>query len=137
MIIFLPTDAMLPSSIEETSNKPYSNWDENANALLAGIVHGVVVQIKILAPLKSLSPFKIGKLTHIVGDACSRYSTSASAKAVFSTTDHITGFEPIYRSPFIKNLWNSSTIAASEENSIVVYGLSQLPKTPNLINWSF
>ncbi len=74
---------MLPSSIEETSNKPYSNWDENANALLAGIVQGVVVQIKILAPLKSLSPFKIGKLTHIVGDACSRYSTSASANAVF------------------------------------------------------
>ena len=104
IIIFLPADAKLPSSTDDTSYKPYSNLEENAKALLAGIVHGVVVQIKIFASLKSSAPFKIGKLTQIVGEACSRYSTSASANAVFSTTDHITGFEPIYRSPFIKNL---------------------------------
>ena len=35
-----------------------------------------------------------GNLTHMVLLWCSLYSISASARAVFSTGDHITGFEP-------------------------------------------
>ncbi len=35
-----------------------------------------------------------GKAAQIVSLTWSSYSTSASASAVFSTTDHITGFEP-------------------------------------------
>ena len=55
------------------------------------MVHGVVVHISMQA---SFNPLIIGNLTHIVGEICSLYSTSASARAVFSTTDHITGLDP-------------------------------------------
>ena len=64
-------------------------------ARLAGIVHGVVVQITTEAPSRSPSSVSvIGNFTQIVGEVFSWYSTSASASAVFSTDDHITGFEP-------------------------------------------
>ena len=65
-------------------------------ARLPGRVQGVVVQMTTLAPMKA-SPsrsFVTGKATHTVSLTWSSYSTSASASAVFSTTDHITGFEP-------------------------------------------
>ena len=96
------------------------------------MVHGVVVQMTTFAPSKA--PFVIINLTQIVGLLCSRYSISASAKAVFSTGDHITGFEPWYKDPFIINFINSSAITASEEKSIVRYGFSQSPITPSLLN---
>ena len=63
---------------------------------MPGRVQGVVVQMTTLAPM-SASPsrnFVTGKATHTVSLTWSSYSTSASASAVFSTTDHITGFEP-------------------------------------------
>ena len=82
-----------------------------ANALLAGIVHGVVVQIIILVSLrKSLFVFLTLKATYIVLDVWSKYSTSASAKAVFSTVVHKTGLKPCYKLPSKRNLPNSLTI---------------------------
>lgn len=62
---------------------------------MPGIVQGVVVQITTRAAARSPSaPDRIGKATNTVSLTCSSYSTSASASAVFSTTDHITGLEP-------------------------------------------
>ena len=64
-------------------------------ARFAGIVHGVVVQIRTEAPSRSPSRVRtIGNRTQIVVEVFSWYSTSASASAVLSTADHITGFEP-------------------------------------------
>ena len=48
-----------------------------------------------------------GKRTIIVVEVWSRYSTSASARAVFSTTDHITDFLPRYSWPDSRNLPSS------------------------------
>ena len=46
-------------------------------------------------PTKSLSfEFEIKNLTYIVLEVWSSYSTSASANAVFSTTDQSTGLHP-------------------------------------------
>ena len=42
------------------------------------------------------------------------YSISASASAVFSTGDHITGRRPRYSAPFSRNLQISAAIAASD-----------------------
>ena len=65
-------------------------------ARLPGMVQGVVVQITTEAPDSSECPgWRIGKATKIVVDVWSWYSTSASASAVFSTTDHITGLAPL------------------------------------------
>ena len=63
---------------------------EKAIARLPGIVQGVVVQMtteRVLA-------LDTGNAAKIVSLTWSSYSTSASASAVFSTTLHITGFEP-------------------------------------------
>ena len=65
-------------------------------ARLPGMVQGVVVQITILAPSSSgLTAFTTGKRTQMVVEVWSWYSTSASASAVFSTTDQSTGREPL------------------------------------------
>ena len=63
-----------------------------ATARFCGIVQGVVVQITTEAPPK-VSPTGLNR-TQIVWLVWSLYSTSASASAVFSTGDHITGFDP-------------------------------------------
>ncbi len=89
-------------------------------ARLPGMVHGVVVQITIAAPRRSsAAAVCTGKRTQIVVLVWSWYSTSASASAVFSTGDHITGRSPRYSAPFIRNLPISPAIAASEAKSIV------------------
>ena len=108
-----------------------------AIALFPGIVQGVVVQITTDAFNKSGSfDSKIGNFTYIQVDLCSLYSISASANAVFSTVDHITGLEPLNKLPFSKNLKNSFTIVDSALKDIVVYGFDQSPITPSLINSS-
>ena len=54
-----------------------------------------MVQTTTLAETSSdADAFTTGNLTQTDGLTWSRYSTSASASAVFSTGDHITGFEP-------------------------------------------
>ena len=59
------------------------------------MVQGVVVQITTEAPARSgRLASTSGKRTQIVVLVWSWYSTSASARAVFSTTDHITDFLP-------------------------------------------
>ena len=59
------------------------------------MVQGVVVQITTAAPASSGRLTSVsGKRTQIVVLVWSWYSTSASASAVFSTTDHITDFLP-------------------------------------------
>ena len=86
-------------------------------ARLAGIVHGVVVQITTESsePADSWT----GNFTQIMGEFRSWYSTSASARAVRSTGLHITGLEPRKRRPDMSTLWNSPTMAASDEKSMV------------------
>ncbi len=67
----------------------------NAIARLPGRVHGVVVQITAAASTSAGRPVvTIGNRTQTVVERWSWYSTSASASAVCSTTDHSTGFEP-------------------------------------------
>jgi hypothetical protein len=62
---------------------------------LVGIVHGVVVQITAWAPTSSgIGDSVISNATSIWVEVMSSYSTSASASAVFSTGDHITGLAP-------------------------------------------
>src|ERR1700675_2702451 len=91
-----------------------------ATARLPGMVQGVVVQITTYAPSSSLTGARrIGKRTQIVVLVWSWYSISASASAVFSTGDHITGRKPRYNAPFSRNLQISPAIAASEAGSIV------------------
>ena len=59
------------------------------------MVQGVVVQITTLAPSRARTPVAVtGKRTQMVGETWSWYSTSASASAVFSTTDQSTGRAP-------------------------------------------
>ena len=88
--------------------------------MLAGIVQGVVVQMMMSASTTASGPFTTGNFTQIVGETWSRYSTSASASAVCSTGDHITGLEPRYSMPDVANFRNSSTITASASKAIVV-----------------
>ena len=91
-----------------------------ATARLPGMVQGVVVQITTAAPCNSGSGAWItGKRTQIVVLVWSWYSISASARAVFSTGDHITGRSPRYSAPFSRNLQISSAIAASDALSMV------------------
>ena len=62
---------------------------------LPGMVQGVVVQMTMAAPRTASSGLSItGKATVITTDVWSWYSISASASAVFSTGDHITGRAP-------------------------------------------
>ena len=60
------------------------------------MVQGVVVQITTdgTREIRRGSASASGKRTQIVVLVWSWYSTSASASAVFSTTDHITDFLP-------------------------------------------
>ena len=59
------------------------------------MVQGVVVQISTEAPSSAgWLAWLTGKRTVIVVEVWSWYSTSASASAVFSTTDHMTDFRP-------------------------------------------
>src|SRR3546814_18695291 len=60
-----------------------------------GIVHGVVVQMTACAPTSSaIGLSTILNATSIWVETISSYSISASASAVFSTGDHITGLAP-------------------------------------------
>ena len=66
-----------------------------ASARLPGMVQGVVVQITRDAPTRSgIGEDMTSKRAMMVGLTWSWYSTSASASAVFSTGDHITGRRP-------------------------------------------
>ena len=55
----------------------------------------------------------IKNFAYIVFDVWSSYSTSASANAVFSTTDQSTGLAPLYKPPLSINFPSSATMAAS------------------------
>src|SRR5687768_14379748 len=100
-----------------------------------GRVHGVVVQMTTEAPSAAFSFVETtGNLIHTVMDLCSLYSTSASASAVFSTTDHSTGFAPLYNKPFFRNLWISRTILPSDRSCRVKYGFFQSAATPRRWN---
>ena len=84
------------------------------------MVQGVVVQITTeLSANNAIGVSTTGKRTQIVVLVWSWYSISASARAVFSTGDHITGRRPRYSAPFSRNLQISLAIAASEGKSIV------------------
>jgi hypothetical protein len=70
-----------------------------STALLDGMVQGVVVQITtgMRKDRRRVWSRALGVTRNFtqIGEAwLSWYSTSASASAVFSTGDHITGFEP-------------------------------------------
>ena len=67
-----------------------------AMARLPGMVQGVVVQITTAAPASSghAAPGPPGSAPRSCVQVWSWYSTSASASAVFSTGDHITGRRP-------------------------------------------
>ena len=84
------------------------------------MVHGVVVQITAWAPTSSAIGLSvISNATSIWVETMSSYSTSASASAVFSTGDHITGLAPRYNCPVSANFSSSETIVASAWKSIV------------------
>ncbi len=120
-----------------TRRRTYTSSAAAAIARLEGSVHGVVVQITIRSPFsRQLSgPTDVtGNPICTVGDTWSSYSTSASASAVFSTHDHITGRWPRYRPPFIANWAISPAILASAGNFIVRYGSFQSPITPRRLN---
>ncbi|MNZ96217.1 hypothetical protein D3C78_1154010 [compost metagenome] len=83
-----------------------SGW--TFSAWLAGMVHGVVVQITIEAGLASearpkaaasLASSTIGKATSMVWDFLSAYSTSASARAEPQSKHQFTGFRPLNTKP--------------------------------------
>ncbi|MNZ97274.1 hypothetical protein D3C78_1165020 [compost metagenome] len=77
-----------------TSKRPYSTREENAMARLPGMVHGVVVQMTTETPERAGAASFTGNFTQIMSLSTSAYSTSASASAVRSTTDHMIGLEP-------------------------------------------
>ena len=54
IIIFSPKEVRLSSSEVTISKRPYLYFEENAIALFAGIVHGVVVHINIHASFNPL-----------------------------------------------------------------------------------
>ncbi|MNI83778.1 hypothetical protein D3C73_1406200 [compost metagenome] len=78
------------------------------SAWLAGMVHGVVVQITMAAGLASagrpnaaasLSASATGKATSMVCDFLSAYSTSASASAEPQSKHQLTGLRPLNTKP--------------------------------------
>ena len=84
------------------------------------MVQGVVVQIRIAASFSEATGLlTIGNRTVTVVLVWSWYSISASASAVFSTGDHITGRSPRYSAPFIRKRPISPKIAASLGRSMV------------------
>jgi hypothetical protein len=91
-----PAGPRLPSAAAVTSTRDaIGDLGEKAMARLPGMVHGVVVQMTMRRPPARAARLPTGKrMTQIVSLVWSWYSTSASASAVFSTTDHITGLEP-------------------------------------------
>src|ERR1041384_8365409 len=81
---------------------------------LTGIVHGVVVHAIAYAPTNSgIGLSTISNATSIWVETMSSYSISASASAVFSTGDHITGLAPRESWPVSGDLNSSETIVAS------------------------
>ena len=82
------------------------------------MVQGVVVQITTAVPCNAPGVVT-GKRTQIVVLVWSAYSTSASASAVFSTTLHSTGRNPLYSAPLLAKRWISPAIDASAAKSIV------------------
>src|SRR3546814_7064548 len=98
-------------------------------ARLPGRVQGVVVQITMLAPASAASDaFTTGNLVNTVDEVCSWYSTSASASAVRSTTDHITGLEPLNRPPFIRSEEHTSELQSLMRISYAVFCLKKKKK---------
>src|SRR5215469_1385000 len=104
-----PVRSQFPSGAAVTSYRLYFILGEKEMARFPGSVQGVVVQMTMDALLRApRKPFGssewgiilvadahfTGNFTHTWSETWSSYSTSASASAVFSTTDHITGFEP-------------------------------------------
>ena len=84
------------------------------------MVQGVVVQITTAAScMRTSVAFTMGNRTQIVVLVWSRYSISASARAVFSTGDHMIGRKPRFSAPFSKNLQISWTMAPSDGRSMV------------------
>src|SRR5207248_4357011 len=75
----------------ENSWTTYISFGSTAIARFAGNVHGVVVQIAMLA-LSFHSPLVIGNLTKTAVSSRSWYSTSASASAVCAPVLQKTGF---------------------------------------------
>ncbi|TCQ00092.1 hypothetical protein C8J46_102233 [Sphingomonas sp. PP-F2F-A104-K0414] len=122
-----------------TLHTAYSISGPWLSAWFTGIVHGVVVQITAKAPTNSgaLGASTISNATSICVETMSSYSTSASASAVFSTGDHITGLAPRYSWPLSANLSSSPTMAASASYFIVRYGSAQSPITPSRSNSAF
>src|SRR5262245_6841566 len=109
MMYFSPTLAQFPPGACVTSYSPYASFELKQIARLPGIVQGVVVQITKLAlsriwdasdeadrfaPRTGAAAALTGNFTHTWSLVWSWYSISASASAVFSTTDHMTGFDP-------------------------------------------
>src|SRR5205814_8603265 len=81
--------SVVPS--REHSWPPYISLGSTAIARLAGNVHGVVVQLAMLA-LSFHSPLAIGNFTYTAASSRSWYSTSASASAVCAPVLQKTGF---------------------------------------------
>ncbi len=80
-----------------TSTATYVNSGCKATAKLPGMVQGVVVQMIIHTSLSLKEDMSDrlslrGNLTKIEGEVCSRYSTSASARAVLHRAHQWTGF---------------------------------------------
>ncbi len=106
-------------------------------ATLAGMVHGVVVQIRPYT-VRPASAGSIAagsdcnaKRTQIDGLAWFSYSTSASASAVRQWMHQCTGFSPLYTEPCARKSTKARAMIASYSALIVRYGSSQRPKTPS------
>ena len=85
-----------------TSTATYSYFGLYAMAMLAGMVHGVVVQMRPNTSRPARSGWIFAgsevnsKRTQIDGLVWSLYSTSASASAVRSLMHQCTGLRPLY-----------------------------------------
>ena len=81
---------------------------------------GVVVQTTAFAPTSAgTGDSTSSKATSIWVEVMSSYSISASASAVFSTGDHMTGFAPRYSCPLSANFISSETIVPSAPKFMV------------------
>ncbi|MCY1537918.1 hypothetical protein D9M68_734320 [compost metagenome] len=116
------------------------------SAWLAGMVQGVVVQITMLAGLTSaprpkaaasLSSSSTGKATSMASDFLSWYSTSASARAEPQSKHQLTGFRPLNTNPCLTISARARISPASLAKSMVLYGLSQSPRTPRRMKSAF
>ncbi|MNZ80734.1 hypothetical protein D3C78_993780 [compost metagenome] len=121
-----------------------SGW--TFSAWLAGMVHGVVVQITIEAGFASdarpkaaasLASSTTGKATSMVCDFLSAYSTSASARAEPQSKHQLTGLRPLNTKPCLTISASARISPASLAKFMVLYGLSQSPSTPRRMNSVF